>query len=144
MNLGRNENERYRSQAALDWLAKAILRLEKVYRREPRAGLTQDFLFNAYVARAVALVRLGQYASALEDWDKALVFEPNSKTGWKELERAFTLAHIGRHKEAIAVAELAGADNLRVEDPEVWFQLARVYSACSAAVESAAGPTVSG
>ena len=144
LNLGRNENDRYRSQAAVDWLDKAILKLDEIYRREPRAGITQDFLFNAYVARAVALGRLGRYARALDDWDRALVFEPNKKPGWKELERAFTLAHVGRHEEAIAVAELADAENLSVRDPEVWFQLARVYSACSAAERSVAGPAEKG
>jgi eukaryotic-like serine/threonine-protein kinase len=140
LNLGRNENDRYRSDAALDWLDKAIQKLEVAYRREPRAGVTQDFLFNAYLARALALVRLGRYAKALDDWDRALVFEPNPKPGWAELERAFTLAHLGRHKDAMAVAEVANADNLGVRDPAVWFQLARIYSACSAAERSDADP----
>ena len=116
LNLGRNENDRYQSLAAVDWLDKAIRKLDEIYRREPRAGITEDFLFNAYVARAVALGRLGRYAKALDDWDSALVFEPNKKPGWKELERAFTLAHVGRHKEAIAVAESVDAENLGADD----------------------------
>ena len=120
LNLGRNENDRYQSLAAVDWLDKAILKLDAIYRREPRAGITEDFLFNAYVARAVALGRLGRYAKALDDWDSALVFEPNKKPGWKELERAFTLAHVGRHKEAIAVAESADAEHLAAHDRQVF------------------------
>jgi tetratricopeptide (TPR) repeat protein len=139
LNLGRNENDRYQSLAAVEWLDSAIKRLDEVYRREPRAGITEDFLFNAYVARAVALGRLGRYSSALDDWDKALAFDPNKDPGWKELERAFTLAHIGRHKEAIAVAELVDVDGSVAKDPDVSFQLARLYSVCSAAERSDAG-----
>jgi eukaryotic-like serine/threonine-protein kinase len=139
LNLGRNENDRYQSLAAVDWLDKAILRLDEIYRREPRAGITQDFLFNAYVARAVALCRLGRYAKALDDWDRALVFEPNKKTGRIELERAFTLAHVGRHKEAIAVAESVDTENLGPRAAELTFELARLYSVFSAAERSVAG-----
>jgi hypothetical protein len=84
----------------------------------------------------VALGRLGRYSQALDDWDRALVFDANKMRGWKELERAFTLAHVGRHKEAIAVAESFGAENLGARGPEVLFQLARLYSACSAALRS--------
>ena len=136
LNLGRNENDRYQSLAAVDWLDKAIVKLDDIYRREPRAGITQDFLFNAYVARAVTLCRLGRYAKALADWDSALMFEPNKEPGWKELERAFTLAHLGRHEEAITVAESVDAEGLSPKSPDVWFQLARLYSACSAAERS--------
>ncbi len=144
LNLGRNENDRHRPQAALDWLAKAIPKLEEVYRREPRAGYAQDFLFNeAYVARARALAQLGRYDKALDDWDRAIAVELTPKPGWKALERAFTLAHLGRHMEAIAVAEAANAVNLGTSDPEVWFHLARLYSACSAGLRSGAGPAES-
>ena len=41
------------------------------------------------------------------------------------------------------MAEAANAVNLGTSDPEVWFHLARLYSACSAGLRSGAGPAES-
>jgi tetratricopeptide (TPR) repeat protein len=131
VNLGRNENDRYRSQAAIGWLDKAISRLEELYRREPRGGYVRRFLCNAYVSRARALARLGQHHEALPDWDRAIALYPEPRYGPTSLERAFTLVHVGRNHDAIAILHAADAKSTGVNDPSVWFQLARVYSACS-------------
>ena len=141
LNLGRNENDRYRSEAALDWLDKAILKLEEAYRREPRAGITARFSLQRLCRPGRGAGPIGPIRQGPRRLGQGACVRTQQEA---RLERARTRLHARPHRPSRGghrrgrVGRPPIASSAR--DPEVWFQLARLYSACSAAERSVAGP----
>src|SRR5439155_1729278 len=72
VNLGNLIKTSGKSEEAIGWYGKAILLLEAVRQRQPKHPTARQFLRNAYWGRADVWTRLGRYAEALTDWDRAL------------------------------------------------------------------------
>ena len=95
---------------ALDWYARATRILQAVLDRDPRLATARRFLRNAHHGRADVLTRLGRYAEALPDWEKAVELTEGPARAGLRLQRALVLARLKEHARAAAEAdELARA-----------------------------------
>jgi len=135
-NVGALACARGEPAAALDWYAKAIAALEPVYRAKPRLVTTRRFLRNSHFDRARALGRLGRFADALPNWDRALELDDGSARTDLRLSRADCLARLGRAADAAAAAaELAAAPDA---DAGTLYDCACVFALAAAANNPAA------
>jgi tetratricopeptide (TPR) repeat protein len=116
-------------RAQVDWFSRAIKTLQGVLQKEPRESEARGQLRAAYEGRARARNRLGRYAEALADWDKAEELGGGERR-LVRLGRADTLARLGRYAQAVEEAAALDKDDLSAGQ-EV--DLARVYALCSRA-----------
>ncbi len=91
-----------KSEEAIGWYGKAIPLLEAVRQHQPNHPAARQYLRNAYSGRAEVLTRLGRYAQALTDWDRALELDTGQHRDRIRLERAQTLGHQGEYVQATA------------------------------------------
>lgn len=89
---------------ALDWYAKAISSFEALLGPDPSLTKPRLFLGNALGQRAFALGKLNRHADALLDWDRALTIPDHPERDDWRINRAVTLAHLGKVNEPIATA----------------------------------------
>jgi serine/threonine protein kinase len=118
--------------AALEWLGQSVQMLEGVLKQESRHTNARHFLRGAYERRVDTLTVLGRFRDVLPDLDRLLHLAGGVKSDpWRFL-RANALARIGQHALAMAEAEALAA---RPALPgETMYNLACVYSVCSAVV----------
>jgi tetratricopeptide (TPR) repeat protein len=104
-NLGTFLKEQNDPTAALDWYGKAMVVLERV---QPPASETSDakrFLRNAHWGRGEALTLLNRHEEAMADFDRAAALASGAGRTMMQLQRAGSLARMGRHAQAVAHAE---------------------------------------
>jgi tetratricopeptide (TPR) repeat protein len=122
-------------ERALAWYGKAIVNLDGVLQRQPRRARTRQFLCNACMGRAEALDRLRRHGEALLDWDRVVVLAEGPDRGGIRIRRAWTLARLGKHAQAIAEAsELVQGSQVTSDDT---YNIACVYAQSSAVAEEA-------
>jgi tetratricopeptide (TPR) repeat protein len=134
-NLGHLLVSRGQPEGALEWYARAILTLDGVLQRQPRRARTRRFYLNACMGRAEALDRLRRHGEALPDWDRVLALAEEPDRRGIRIRRAWTLARLGKHAQAIAEAsELAEGKHVTADDI---YNLACIYAQSSAVAEQA-------
>jgi serine/threonine protein kinase len=112
------------AQAALEPLDKAIERLDRVLRNEPRQASARRFLRNAHRVRANTYDQLAQHAAAAMDWEQALALEQGTSVNTTARSLCLSLARAGQHRKAAAAADKLAA---RVSD-NLLLDLARAYA----------------
>jgi tetratricopeptide (TPR) repeat protein len=122
---------------ACDYYDRAIASLGEVLRREPRRALARDSLFLAHRYRADQRARIGRFADALADWERALELDGGDRRDELRLERALSLAMSGDHARASAeAAALATASTIpadvRLYNVACVESLASVAAGCDA------------
>jgi tetratricopeptide (TPR) repeat protein len=85
--------DRGQPQAALEWYAKAISRLEAILAKDDRVALARDYLRNTLWGRARALPQLKRYGEALADCDRALKFDNGEKRAFLRYQRIEVLVN---------------------------------------------------
>jgi tetratricopeptide (TPR) repeat protein len=132
VNLGILLENNGKAQESVDWYAKAIAQLEALHERLPQHPTVKTFLRNAYWARAKAFDRMKQPSQALPDWDKAVALDSSPDRDYLRLLRAMSLAHAGRHAQAVVEAENLSRD--KTAKGSTLYDLACVWSVAAAAV----------
>ncbi|HEV3237117.1 MAG TPA: serine/threonine-protein kinase, partial [Gemmataceae bacterium] len=130
--LGRLESLQDNHQAAGEWFDKSVVTLEAVLKQEPRQTLAGRYLDVAYKRRAETLARLGRLQDAQHDVDRLLELAHGVKSDSWRLLYAATLARKGQYVPAMA--EVDGLARKQSAPPDTLYDLACVYSQCSAAV----------
>jgi tetratricopeptide (TPR) repeat protein len=92
-------------EQTLNWYGKAITCLEATRRALGDDPTARQYLFYSHWGRAEALSRLGRYADAAPDWDRALALAPEPHKDFFRLGLADSLARAGAHARATAGAE---------------------------------------
>jgi serine/threonine protein kinase/Tfp pilus assembly protein PilF len=121
---------------SLAWYQKAIDTLRPVHEQEPRAVSAKVFLRNSHWGRAQAHHRLGQYAEAVKDWDRAIdLSELPRQPG---LRAARANSQVRARQVAEAVAEVAALTASRPNKTGLaqwnagqWYDFACIYSLAS-------------
>jgi tetratricopeptide (TPR) repeat protein len=127
VNFGHLVRERDEPAAALDWYARAMVRLEAVLKQEPRLADARLFLRNAHWERAKALGQLGRYAEAVADWERARACNDEKQRDRSfRLQIAAALARAGQLGEATAAVEALLKPG--PADAGTLYDAARVYS----------------
>src|SRR5262249_39664692 len=117
LNLGNSLQGRNQLEAALEWYAKALAKLQPVLAKEPRLTYARMAVSRSHIARALALHKLARYAEALKDWDRALEFDDGHQTNAIRNESAATLARLKAPVPAPLVAGKVVQGNLTNLDP---------------------------
>jgi serine/threonine protein kinase len=111
---------------------RAVQIAEGVARAGGRDRRADQLLWRAYTGRAESLNRQGRHGAALADLDRALPASPLPFRDAVRLQRAGTLARLGKHGEAAAEAEaVAGQASA---GPDIPYCLACVHALCAEAV----------
>jgi serine/threonine-protein kinase len=130
-SLGEFANQRGKPDEALDWSKQAIQTAEALLQKNPRDVRTRVLLCESCEHRAEALTKLGRYAEAVQDLDRALSFYHGHAHPEFRLDRAVVLARAGDHRRAVAEAnDLARDASLGAK---VLYRLATVFSLSAAA-----------
>jgi serine/threonine-protein kinase len=104
-NMGHLMREKGQPEAALAWYARSLSTLEAVLRQEGGHATARRYLGYTYWGRAQALGLLGRHIEAIQDWDRALEFEPGPQRDTYRLARARARALTGWHVQAAAAAD---------------------------------------
>jgi tetratricopeptide (TPR) repeat protein len=118
-------------EESLAWSARAIRTLEPLLEQDPRYGDARMSLFNAYMSRGLAYLRLGRREEADKDWRRIVELSTGQFHINMRLYRPFPLARLGDHVQATAEIKALLAEghsqglNL--------YNFACVHSLCSAA-----------
>jgi serine/threonine-protein kinase len=124
-------NRKGKPDEALDWSKQAIETAEALLQKSPRDVRTRVLLCESCEHRAEALTKLGRYAEAVQNLDRALTFYRGHAHPEFRLDRAVALARAGDHGRATAEAiDLARDTSLAAK---VLFRLASVFSLSAAA-----------
>jgi serine/threonine-protein kinase len=111
-NLANLLRDRRDMQAALDYYAKAIERLEPVATLGASVNRCRQFLGNCHSGRAETLTALNRHADTVHDWDRAFELDDGRRRHWLRLQRAISLGRAGDVARAEVEAEsLAGESN---------------------------------
>jgi tetratricopeptide (TPR) repeat protein len=121
---------------SLVWFQKAIATLRPVHEQEPRAVIAKVFLRNSHWGRAIAHHRLGQYAEAVKDWDRAIALSEIPQQPALRARRANSQVRAGQVAEAVAeVAALTApcpdGTGLARWNAGQWYNFACIYSLAS-------------
>jgi serine/threonine protein kinase/tetratricopeptide (TPR) repeat protein len=121
---------------SLAWYQKAINTLRPIHEQEPRAVSAKLFLRNSHWARAIVHHRLGQYAEAVKDWDRAIALSEVPRQPGVRAARANSQVRAGQVAEAVAeVAALTtlGPDGTGRDrwNAVQWYDFACIYSLAS-------------
>jgi eukaryotic-like serine/threonine-protein kinase len=122
-NLARDHD---RASESLDWFDRAIQTLSAVYEQDRRLELAGRYLRNSYLGRASAYDRLGKYAAAIRDWDRAIELSASEEQPRFRAARALTRANGGEITDAVAEAALLTSSPCC--EPKQCYDLARVYA----------------
>ena len=87
---------------------------------------------DAYLIRGFAHNRLGQYESALRDFDLAITFDPERKELWEH--KAYSLVSMGRLTEALQCYDYL--IQLYPDDPQIWNTKGSVHMALGQTTEA--------
>jgi serine/threonine protein kinase/Flp pilus assembly protein TadD len=121
--------------ASLEWFDKAIRTLSAVHEQDRRQVVARQFLSNSHFGRAYVFDRLGKYAQAVQDWDRAFALSPREEQGRISALRAASRIRAGQVAEAVAeVAELVApvADTPSQRwNADQWYGFACVYALAS-------------
>jgi serine/threonine protein kinase/tetratricopeptide (TPR) repeat protein len=117
--------------AAIAPLGRAIQVLEGVPPINPEDGPTRQPLYLALWERGLAHKKLGHYAAARPDYDRAITLGGPKVDAWLVWQRADVLAHLGDH--AFAVAELKRSVAGRKLQGHEYVSTARIAAVCCAA-----------
>jgi serine/threonine-protein kinase len=90
---------------ALEKYGRSIELLESVLRREPTYLNATTLLNNALDARAQLLTDQLRFAESLADWDRLLKLPATILTPWCRVRRAWTVACLGDHAQAVREVE---------------------------------------
>jgi serine/threonine-protein kinase len=104
-NLGTLLRDGSQPDQALAWYTKAIATLEAALRTLGADVTARQFLRNGHRNRAQVLTRLGRFAEAVADWDRALALDDGPDRNFFRLGRALTLTLAGKHARATAETE---------------------------------------
>jgi serine/threonine protein kinase/Flp pilus assembly protein TadD len=124
-NLGNLARRGGRPADSLAWYGQAIGTLEAVLPKAPRSVEAHRFLRNAHEGRAGALMRLGRFAEALADWDRAVELDEAPQRPPDLLMRAVCLARLDPTR---AVAEVEQLVQREKPTAAMLYDVACVYS----------------
>jgi tetratricopeptide (TPR) repeat protein len=131
-NLGNLVRDSGKPADSLAWFHKAIDTLRPLHEQEPRAVMARLFLRNSYRGRARTQDRLGKYAEAVKDWDRAIQLSARAEQPRMRAGRASTQVRAGQVAEAVAeVAELAKSGSGPASQ---WYDFACVYAVAAGKV----------
>jgi len=132
-NLGRAMFERGDPAGAVPLYSEAIRTLAPLYVKDRRVVLVRQFLSITHFNRADTLVKLGQHAESVADWDSAAKLMDSSKATVPRIQCSLALARSKQPDNAIA-----GIDNLAkamTMSAPLCFDLARIFALSAAATE---------
>jgi tetratricopeptide (TPR) repeat protein len=132
LGLGYFFNGQRKLETAVDWYSRAIRTLQAALPPGPSSSAARQALHEAYWSRAQALAALERKQEALADYDRAIKLEDGPNHTALRLERADTLAHLGKHAEATAEADALAREE--VIEAESLYQSACIFSISSEAV----------
>jgi tetratricopeptide (TPR) repeat protein/tRNA A-37 threonylcarbamoyl transferase component Bud32 len=127
-NLGILIRDNGRPKDSFELFQTAIDTLLAVNKKEPDLPQVIFFLRNSYWGRADAYHRLGQYAEAVKDWDKAL---ENAQPRYQMMFRIFKNLSVVHTDAEKAVAEIDLIRDLPLWKPADFFNFARIYAVAS-------------
>jgi tetratricopeptide (TPR) repeat protein len=127
-NLGRMIRREGHLEAAVEWLHRAIAKLEPVVAQEPRLVDARRTLRDSHWDRALALDALGRQGETNRDWQRALELDDGSKGD--QIRRQCVQSRLGMlRKPRDAAAWLAAAaefEALKLSDAEGLYNAARL------------------
>ncbi|MBI1853195.1 MAG: serine/threonine protein kinase, partial [Planctomycetes bacterium] len=130
-NLGELECREGEPAAGLEWLGKAIDALRGVLEKEPKHAIA--IYYSSYTESWIArgLGQLGRNAEALAHWDRAIELDARDDPAIR-IGKALTLARLGDHSKALALASEAASKLLT--SGEDLYALAAAYAQSARAV----------
>jgi tetratricopeptide (TPR) repeat protein/tRNA A-37 threonylcarbamoyl transferase component Bud32 len=131
-NLGEALRGKGNFEGSLDSYTKSIQAFQAVLQRPHHDPMAQPYLGNAHAGRAMSLNRLGRYAEALKDFDRALELATGLAQDHFRLLRAGTLAQLGGYTQAVTETQSLTAKS---KSADLLFRAACVYSLSSAAAQ---------
>jgi serine/threonine-protein kinase len=125
---------------ALEGYTGALRTLEGLAPQEQRPAPVRLAFRNALWRRAEMLTRMGNYAEAVPNWERAQGFAAEANRGWFRLQHALALARAGDHAAATAAAEELSKQETASGD--TLYDLARVEALAqtAAAADPKLGP----
>jgi tetratricopeptide (TPR) repeat protein len=144
-NIGNLTRDTNRPDESLKWYGSAIGILQALREADPSNADTTGLLRDAHFHRGEAYKRLGKYARAVSDFDRAVELTPSPWRGRVRAYRAEVLLRTGRVADAVAEAD----DLTAAGDPdspgaaqwemELWYNFACIYAVASGAVPDKKG-----
>ena len=128
---GHARQESRSPEESLEWSAQAIRIVEPVLKQDPRDVDARMALFDTFMGRGYALLRLGRREEAAKDWRRVIEVSEGQPHINMRLYRPFALARLGEHVQATAEVETLLAEG-HVQGRNL-FLFAYVHSLCSAA-----------
>jgi len=128
-NLGHLVRDGGRANDSLTWYDQAIDLLSPILRAEPRDVTVKYSLRNSYTGRALAYDQLGQFAQAVNDWDRAVELSPLVEQPRFRASRATSRLKAGMVAEA--VAEVRELTKIPGTPAPILFDYACVYAVAS-------------
>jgi eukaryotic-like serine/threonine-protein kinase len=127
-------------EESLEWSARAIRTLETVLKQDSRDMNARMYLFDAFLGRAFALVRLGRDEEAAKDWRQSIVLSAGRSHINMRLYRPPALARLGEHVPATAEAETLLAEG-KVQGSNLYtFAYVHSLSSAAAAIDARLAP----
>jgi serine/threonine-protein kinase len=136
-NLGHFFRDQREHARAVDSYGKAIDVYQAHVAKGHALGTVRAPLRNAFFWRAQALTQLGRHRQALADWDQILRLDDGTYRNFLRLQRALTLARLGRHGPATGEAEAVAGR--AAKDGNLLYSAACVFALSSASVREDAG-----
>jgi tetratricopeptide (TPR) repeat protein len=118
-------------EESLEWSARAIRTVQPVLEQDPRDVTARMCLFDTFMGRGQALLRLGRREEAAKDWRRMIELSAGQHHINMRLFRPPPLARLGEHAQAAAEVETLLAEG-RVQALNL-YTFAYVYSLCSSA-----------
>jgi tetratricopeptide (TPR) repeat protein len=132
-NFGRRLTQNGAPGSALEWFDKAREQIEKAYKHDPKHPGARTYLRLTHGNRADALVVLNRLAEALTQYDRALELSDDVTRFQYQVERAVTLARLGKVDEAVAFATRLDDQAKTIPGDGGAYRAARIFSQASEA-----------
>jgi tetratricopeptide (TPR) repeat protein len=130
-NMAHHVRQSRSPEESLPWTARAIDVLAPVLEKDPLNRGARSALFDAHLARTMALRKLGRDEEAAKDWKRALELSAGQSDITMRLWRPSCLAHLGEHVQAATEMETLLTEGKA--QPVNLFQFGCYYVCCSAA-----------
>jgi serine/threonine protein kinase len=130
-NMAHHVRQSRSPEESLPWTARAIDVLVPVLEKDPLNRSARSALFDAHLARTMALRRLGRDDEAAMDWKRAIELSAGQSDITMRLWRPSCLAHLGEHVQATTEMETLLTEGKA--QPVNIFQFGCFYVCCSGA-----------
>jgi serine/threonine protein kinase len=130
-NMAHHVRQSRSPEESLPWTVRAIDVLTPVLEKDPLNRGARSALFDAHLARTMALRKLERDEEAARDWKRALELSAGQSDITMRLWRPSCLAHLGEHVQAVNEMETLLTEGKA--QPVNVFQFGCYYVCCSAA-----------